>query len=309
MKKLLLILIFLFSASSANAAFTIFACEMEWAGLARDIVGNKAIVVSAAMPFQDISQVKIDNKITKDLRTADMVFCSGGGLDETWLQNALNASDNPVIAGDQDRLLFAYNYAKVRTAISSTYKNSSKKVFLRTHLNPYNILFIAKEFTRRVSTLNEVNAEFYKKSYEKYAARWEQLIATWEANAVPLKKSKAIIYDDSWVALINWLGITVVDKVELSGDKAQDQKRMEELLANIEQFPVDFIIVGANEDRNFAFKLGQKSKTNVVLLPFTVGGTANSGTLEQLFNSSIYLLLANCPKSSCFSSEDQSSSY
>jgi hypothetical protein len=74
---------------------------------------------------------------------------------------------------------------------------------------------------------------------------------------------------------------------------------LQELADKLTKDKVLAIIVGINENQDFTNKLGRLSKNNVVLLPFTVGGGTNSNSLQQVFITSINLLLNECRKNSC----------
>jgi zinc/manganese transport system substrate-binding protein len=304
MKKIFLIIVFCFLTTNANAAFTIFACEMEWATLAREIAGSKAVTISATAPLQDPSKVKISRDLIKNLSKADMVFCSGGGLEKDWLSDAITMSKNEVLK-EPDRVMFAYDYASVRPMVSSGDAMSERRAFSRVHLNPHNLIPIAAEFTRRISIFDKVHDYNYQKSNAQFEESWNKMIPIWEKMALPLQGQKVVVFDDSWKGLTNWLGLVVVDKVDLKKDAEKNKLRLQELADKISKDKVLAIIVGINEDQNFAMKLGKLSKTDVVLLPFTVGGGANSGSLQQMFITSVNLLLAHCPKNSCSAATKQ----
>lgn len=304
MKKIFLIISFCLLANTANAAFTVFACEMEWAVLAREILGNKGIAVSATSPLQDPAQIKISRDIVRNLSKADMVLCSGGELEKDWLGEAIKMSKNEVLAKEPERVMFAYDYASVRPIVSGEV-GSARKVFSRVHLNPHNMIPIAEEFTRRIAIFDKTHDDNYKKSYAEFEARWNKMIPIWEQMALPLQGQRVVVFDDSWKGLTDWLGLVVIEKVDLKVDGEKNKVRLQELADILSKSKVLAIIVGINEDQNFAMKLGKLSKTEVVLLPFTVGGGPNSGSLQQVFITSINLLLSKCPKNSCPAAEKQ----
>jgi zinc/manganese transport system substrate-binding protein len=299
MKKILLTLFLVSIATNARAEFQIFACEMEWASLAREITGKYAKVVSGSGSHDDAGSLSVTRDTIKNIRSADMIFCSGGGLDESWLQYGLGTGKNKMVAAEPERILFAYNYAVVRPEIKAADASFIRPVALRVHLNPNNILPIAAEFTRRISIFDKPRAAYYQKSYEQFVEKWQKLIPVWEGSALALKGKKVIVYDDSWKGLTSWLGLEVVGKIELKKGMLENNKKMAELIEVIKNNDVAVVILGHHEDKNFALKLSRLTKVRIMALPFTVGGVANSGNLSQMFSTTINLLSTTCPDGSC----------
>jgi zinc/manganese transport system substrate-binding protein len=302
MKKIFAICLFLIFSNPANARFTVFACESEWETLAREITGSKATIFVGALPRQDASNVKITSNLLRMLRKADMVFCSGGGLEEKWLTEAIIASKNESLAKSPESMFFAYDYAKVKPNIAPGDASLAHKAFPRVHLNPNNIVPIVEEFTRRASLLDQGHDYFYQKSYKRFATNWKKMTATWEEMALPLAGKKLAIFDDSWRGLADWLGLEVAYKVNLTKDVKENREIMTKIVAEMPQNKVDFIIVGIHEDQSFAFKFGKLTKTKVILLPLTAGEVLNAGNLQQLFMTAVRVFLDNCPKNSCSAS-------
>jgi len=286
MKKIFFFLAFFFSTQLAQAEVTIFACEPQWASLAREIVGPKAEVVTGTRANEDPSQTRVTTELGKLIRTATMVFCTGNGLEVAWLDSALNKSANLVVLTKPENLLFAYDYAITKT---SPY----------VHLNPHNILPIAAEFTRRIKIIDGLNAIYYQKSYENFASRWQKSVALWEAAAAPIRGQRIVVQNDNWSELTNWLGLEIAAKIPQQKTRLANNKLLEDVLRKLKDNPASVIIFSSAEDKTPALWLSEKANIRVALLPFTVGGAANSADLFQLFSTTINLLRADCSHVAC----------
>lgn len=280
-------------AVSAEAKITILTCEPEWQSLAHEIVGDKAEVFSVTLANQDPAKVSVSQGLAASFRRADMVFCAGGGLEDKWLKGAINKGDNLQVLTKQENLLLAADYALKKRAAGNNGAIS------RIHLNPYNIDKIAAEFTRRIKIIDAVNAGFYQKSYETFSTRWNESVRLWEIAAQPLKGMKVVVTDDAWLELTEWLGLEVVAKIEPEKSYIKNNQRLNEVARELKQTPVKVIIFAAYENKKPIMWLSQKTNTRLVLLPFTVGGAANSQNLFSMFATTINLLLADCSKVSC----------
>lgn len=287
MKKLFLTFAFFIFVQSAQAEVLIFACEPEWASLAREIVGNKARVILATKANEDPAAVRVTTDLLKLIRPADMVFCTGNGLEASWLDIALNKSGNLTVLTRPNNILFAYDYAVTKSSSS------------RIHLNPYNIASVAAEFTRRIKLIDGLNEIFYQKSYENFSERWQKAIVFWQSAAGPLKDMRVVVQNDNWQEMINWLGMKVAIKIEPQKTRLANNKVLSEALRTLKENPASAIIFANYEEKTSVMWLSEKSRTRLVLLPFTVGGAANSADLFQLFSTTINLLRADCTRVLC----------
>ena len=278
-----------FISTTAWAKISIYACEPEWASLAREIVGKKAEVLMGTSPLENPAKVRVSNNLLNVVRQADMMFCTGGGLESAWLTRAINEANNITLRTNPEALLLVYGSNDVE----------DKKILPRPHLNPNNILPIAAELTRRLKLLDGVNANFYQKSLDEFSKKWQTSMTLWQKAAIPLKGMRVVISDDSWLDLVKWLDLEVAAKIESEKSYIKNNQRLNEIATDLKANPAKAIIFDNYEDKKPILWLGEKTNTRVVLLPFTVGGSANSGDLYQLFATTINLLLADCKKSIC----------
>jgi zinc/manganese transport system substrate-binding protein len=147
--------------------------------------------------------------------------------------------------------------------------------------------------------LDAINSSFYQSSYEKFSVKWQSSIKMWEKAAEPLKGMRVVISDDSWLDLTRWLGLKIAAKIETKKSFIKNNQSLNEIVVELKNNPARAIIFANYEDKKAIFWLSEKTKTRVILLPFTVGGAANSSDLFSLFATTINLLLVDCSKSLC----------
>jgi len=288
MRISIFILLLLFNAQKALAEISIYACEPEWAALTREIVGRKAEVLLGTSPLENPTNVRVNNNLLNVVRRADLVFCTGGGLEAKWLKRAIEEGNNISARTNPNALLLVYGENIDR-----------QKIIPRPHLNPHNLLPIAAELTKRLKILDGLNEDFYQKSYEAFVVKWKKSIELWEKAAAPLKGMRVVINDDSWLELTKWLGLEVAAKIDTKKSYVENNSRLNEIVLSLKEKPAQAIIFANFENKKSAFWLSEKTKTRVILLPFTVGGTPNSANLFQFFATTINLLLVDCTKSLC----------
>ena len=80
-------------------ALEVFACEPEWGALAAELGGDKVTVFVATTGRQDPHQIQARPSLIAQLRSADLVVCTGAELEIGWmpvlLRQAANARVQP----------------------------------------------------------------------------------------------------------------------------------------------------------------------------------------------------------------------
>src|ERR1051326_7574702 len=87
--------------AQAHAAISIFACEPEWAALAREIGADKVSVYQATTALQDPHRIEARPSLIARMRSADLLICSGADLEVGWLPVLLQTSGNQKVQAGQ----------------------------------------------------------------------------------------------------------------------------------------------------------------------------------------------------------------
>ncbi len=304
MKKILFFLSLFFIATNAHARMTIMACEPEWAAMAREIVKDKADVVSATRAVQNpylevprnLAQIKMVVK-------ANMVICTGGGLEDKWLPDLLKRSSNLDIRSKK-AVLFASDYLAVKLNIV----DKDKRSMARPHLNPYNILKVAEEFNKRMQALDPLNQRFYQSSFEDFCKRFSNEITRLEKSAKALAGMKIIVLNDSWAYLVDWLKLNVVLNVEKEKNGRKTNSFLtRELAKKANDDGAQAIIYADFQVKDDLYAISKEGNIRVIFLPYTAGGMVNTYDLFKVFDSTLERLTIDCSKVSCTSIHNSTS--
>src|SRR5438477_356130 len=84
-----------------QAAVNIFACEPDWAALAREIGGDKVSVYQATTALQDPHRIEARPSLIARMRSADLLICSGADLEVGWLPVLQQTSGNQKVQAGQ----------------------------------------------------------------------------------------------------------------------------------------------------------------------------------------------------------------
>lgn len=295
MKKSLLLLpiLLLFFTVPVQAAVNIFACEPEWGALAQHIGTDKVKVHVATTAFQDVHHLNAKPSLIAAMRKADLVLCSGASLEIGWLPLLLErAGSKQVQPGGVGNLMASDHVKRIgeRDHIDRSMGDVHPEGNPHVHLNPHNLIIIAKELGGLLAQIDTEHAAFYQKQTNDFVTRWQFNIQRWEARATKLRGLNLVVHHDAWVYLSDWLGLNVVASLEPKPGIPPSISHLETVLTKAKISNVKAIIRAPHESKNASEWLAEKSGIPALMLPFTVGGSDKAQSLETLFEETLRLL-------------------
>lgn len=282
----------------STAALSIFACEPEWAVLAREVGGDLVEATSATTAMQDPHHIQARPSLIARMRKADLVICTGAGLETAWLPLLLRRANNPRVQSGQP------GYLEAATAVSlldrpQRLDRAEGDVHAQGNphiqMNPHNLTAVAKVLAQRLSTIDPDNASQYQINLDDFLSRWQSAIDQWEQAAVPLKGMTVVVQHRSWVYLNQWLGLVRVATIEPKPGVPPGSGDLARQVAQMKQQPADMIVRAAYQDDRSATWLSERTGIVAVELPFTVGGSEAAQDLFGLFDDTLRRLLEVTP--------------
>ena len=287
------VLVLIFSPGAF--AHRIVACEPEWAALAKELGGEMNTVYSATTGLQDPHHIEARPSLIAMVRNADLLICTGLGVEGGWLPILLTNSGNPKIQRGQPGYFEAGDYVQ-KLDVPTTLDRAQGDVHAlgNHHIqnDPYNILRIADALTKRLAEINPPNTAYYEARHKTFSARWNEAIKRWENQAAPLRGMGIVEHHKAWTYLCHWLGMREIATLEPKPGIEPTVAHLQEVLAILQRDPANVIIPAPYHDPRAANWLAEHTKIPVVVLPTTIGGTERAKDLFSLFDDTIQRLLA-----------------
>lgn len=277
----------------AKDKVNIFACEPEWASLAHEIGGDKVEAFAATSARQDPHHVRAKPSLIAAMRKADMVVCSGAGLEIGWLPILQEKAGNAGTMPSSDGYLLAASYVPVLekpTRLDRADGDVHPEGNPHVQLNPHNIGLVATELTKRLKAIDAENASIYQANYDSFARRWQESTKQWESEAASLRNVPVVVHHKSFIYLLDWLKMKEVGSLEPKPGIPPTTSHLEGLLQQLKAKPADVIIRTPYEPEDASQWLSEKTGVPAIVLPYTIDGDDKSGNLFALFDRSVNLL-------------------
>jgi zinc/manganese transport system substrate-binding protein len=291
----LLAIPFLMLAQPAHAALRIFACEPEWGALAQELGTNLVEVTVATTALQDPHQIQAKPSLIARARNADLVVCTGAELEIGWLPLLLQQSGNAKVqAGQPGNFAAADAVRKLDVPGQLDRAQGDVHAAGNPHIqtDPRNIALVAAALGARLQQVDPAHATQYAKAQADFAARWQQAIARWTAQAAPLKGVPVVSQHKAFAYLYDWLGLKEVAVLEPKPGVEPTASHLQGVLATLKASPARMVLYAAYQDPRPSEWLAKNAGVAVVKIPFSVGGSDGAKDLFGLFDDTVARLLA-----------------
>lgn len=295
MKRLFIAILLLAPAfSPAQAGLRIFACEPEWAALARELTPPDTRIDIATTALQDVHHIQARPSLISKLRRADLLVCTGAGLEIGWLPLLVRQSGNAKVqAGSPGHFEAAMQVERLETGVVLDRAQGDIHPQGNPHvqLDPRRIALIARALSERLAEIDPKHGADYQARYAAFDARWQAAIARWSREAAPLKGARIVTHHNTWLYLFDWLGIEPAGTLEPKPGLPPTPAHLATLKAELSRRPARMIIYAPYINGKAAHWLSENTGIPAHKLPHTVGGTKAAKDLFSLFDTLIEQLL------------------
>lgn len=277
----------------AEESIRVFACEPEWAALASEVGGERVRVFSATTAQQDPHYVRAKPSMLSRIRKADLLVCSGASLEIGWLPLLLQRGSANIQRNKPGHLLAADVVPTLNKpdGLDRSMGDIHAEGNPHVHLNPYNILIVAEEISKRLGVIDVREKSFYQKRYSQFEARWRESIPTWERKARSIRSKVIVPHHKNFTYLFDWLGIEAIVALEDKPGIPPKTSHLKELIQMFRESRPYLIVRAPHDPPRASLWLSGKIGVPERVLPYTVGGDVHSKDLFSLYDRTIEILV------------------
>lgn len=283
------------TSAPAQAALRVFACEPEWGALASEIGGQNVEVYVATSAHQDPHHVDARPSLVAQLRKADLVVCTGAGLETGWLPVLLARSANPAL---KDERLFMAAEKVQRVGAQAQVDRSKGDVHAEgnphVHLDPRRMVAIGNALAQALSRIDGAHAADYRASAVRFASDMNSAIAGWEQTAAGVRGKAVIVYHDAWPYLLEWLQLEQVATLEPLPGVPPGAQHLAKVAQIAQARNAWGVLHTTYDDVRAVRQVAQQGRTCALELPYTVGGAPGTATLRAFYDVIVKRIAQGC---------------
>ena len=277
----------------AHAGLRAFACEPEWKALLDDLGDGEVETYAATTAQQDPHHVEARPGLMAKMRRADLVVCTGAGLESGWLPMVLRQSGNARVqpgGSGYFEAASAVTLLDVPVRVDRAEGDVHPEGNPHLHLDARNIAPVARALSARLAQLDPPHAGRYVAKQADFERRWQAALTRWTQQAAPLRGMPVVWHHRNGIYLAHWLGLKEAGVLEPKPGLPPSAGHLSALLASLQRAPARAVLRAAYEDGRPDAWLSERAKIPAVVLPYTVGAEGTKD-LFMLFDSTIARLL------------------
>ena len=281
----------------AQAKLQLFTCEPEWAELARELGGEHIDVFSATTARQDVHHIQARPSLIAKLRRADLLVCSGAGLEAGWLPVLLRRANNPrVLPGQPGHLDMSrhVDMMDARASVDRAEGDVHPEGNPHFQLDPRHYERLARVLAERMALLDPDRAGDYNQAATAFNRHWEARLEEWQTQAAPLRGASVVAHHLDWAYLFDWLGIEQVATLEPKPGVPPSTGHLSQVLDTLQSRPAACVLRTVYQPGKPSAWLAGRAAINATVIPHTVGVDETVPTLPALFDGIVTHLLEHC---------------
>jgi zinc/manganese transport system substrate-binding protein len=292
LKNMFFVLPFLLLSSSATA-LNLFACEPEWAALARQLA-PEADIYTATTALQDPHHIEARPSLIVKARRADLVVCTGAELEQAWLPVVLRESGNGKVQPGSTGYLEAASVVRMLEVPSRLDRGEGD---VHAYGNPHiqtdarNFLPVAAALAQRLAQLDTARAADYIRRHAVFERDWRAALDRWEQQAAPLQGVAVVVQHKGFPYLSDWLGLNEVAVLEPKPGLEPSAAYLLQVQEALRRQPAKMVLRAAYQNGRPSEWIAQRARIPAIELPYTVGGSAKAQDLYGLFDDTLARLL------------------
>ena len=287
---------FLLLVGIVDAVGTVDAAQLEvvtttqdLAAIARAVGGDAVAVRSIARGYWDPHYVEAKPSYMRHLNRADLLIYNGLELEIGWLPLLIQGSRNRrVMPGSPGSLDASEGLPILEVPVGQVDRSMGD---IHPQGNPHYTLdprhgkAIAAAIRERFKSLAPEQGQTFEANCDTFQLRLSERIEVWERAARSLRGRKIVAFHKQWEYLADWLGLEIVDYVEVKPGIPPSPRHISRLVELIERENI-VLLLGANfGDTRAAEKVAERAGIRLLTLPASVDGEEGIVSYEDLFEA------------------------
>jgi len=256
----------------ARAVINIFACEPEWAALASTLVPD-ARITSATTALQDPHYIEARPGLIAAVRNADLVLCTGAGLEAGWLPVLLQKSANAAVQSGASGLFFAAeqvtlhkSHSHVDRSLGDVHAEGDPHI----QLDPDRVAMVMAALAQRLRQLLPGQAPAIQMRHLRWRVQWNIARAHWQEQKQQLAGMQVVIQHSSFSYLLRWLGVAMELDLEPKPGLPPSAAHLNRILNSPELGSARVILITPYQNTRPAEWLAQRTGLELAVMPATV---------------------------------------
>jgi zinc/manganese transport system substrate-binding protein len=224
------------------------------------------------------------------LRRADLLIINGAQLEIGWLPPILKQANNGDVQPGEKGFLDLSSCIRlidVPTSVSREQGDVHPEGNPHFHLDPDNVLLIAKVITDKLCEIDPDSKPAYQVNYTEFEKTWEKKTKEWEKKMEPLRGAKVIEYHKNYDYFLRRFGLIIAATIEPLPGIPPTSKHIGEVERLIEHDNIQCILQDVYNPKDASEYLSKKLGVKMIIFPHDIGAVKEIEGIISLFDEMV----------------------
>lgn len=281
------LLFLMLTLASVYASLNVQTTYTSLGEIAKKVGGDKVRVNVLANAHYDPHFIVPKPSLISKLRRADVLIINGAGLELGWLPPLLKGAHNGKIRPGAKGFIDVSNAIKLQdipATVSRAFGDVHSQGNPHYMLDPYSVIPAAKFIASKLSTVDEDNAEYYRKNLQKFVNTWRRYLKNLDTKMRLCKEKNVVQYHELFNYFLNRYQYKSYGNIEPLPGVSPSSKHTLALINTIKSKKVNMILQDVYHNQKTAKFIAKKTGTKFVVLPHDVGAVDKADNLENFYN-------------------------
>ncbi|EDZ63226.1 ABC transporter, periplasmic substrate binding protein [Sulfurimonas gotlandica GD1] len=221
------------------------------------------------------------------MRNADALIMNGGQLEIGWLPALLRRAGNPKTNVGSNSFLNLSHHVELINKPSSVDRANGDihpDGNPHFHLDPQNIIVLAKTIQKFLISLDSEHADVYNKNYEQFSASWKENMKVWQEKMANKKGMKVIQFHNNLAYFNKAYSLNNIGTIEPLPGIPPSSRHIIDTIKLINDEKPCCVLHDVYHSTKTAEFIREKTGIKIVLMPHDIGALDNIEDLTSLFD-------------------------
>lgn len=285
MKKILLSVLF---ASAVFANIQVDTTYSTLGAITKKVGGDNVDVVVLASSKYDPHFIVPKPSLLAKLRNADLLIINGGGLEIGWLPPLIKSANNGNIQAGAKGFLDISHFLTLidkPTSVSRGFGDIHAEGNPHYITDPHLVPTIAKVIAKKLSIIDETNADKYSANLDKFLKEWDLYLKGLDAKMLTCKDKKVIQYHELFNYFLREYGYKSYGNIEPLPGISPSSKHTLEIIETMDKNGVKTIMQDVYHEKKTAQFIASKTGARVAVIPHDLNAVKSADTLENFYDT------------------------
>ncbi len=292
---MLLVIINLVVSPEVEAKLRVVTTLPDFASIAGELGGDRVTADSLIRGTQDPHFVDARPSLILGLSRADLLIRIGMELEDGWLPVLLNQSRNGALTMGKTGYLDASNLIEPMGRVANPDRSMGdvhSQGNPHYYTSPRELFAVAEEIYNRLTILDPDGFDYYSQRWAEFSKKYQLKTKEWQNKVQSLKGTNVIVYDESWIYLVDWIGFKQAGALEPVPGVPPSPAHIAGLLNGVKTKDIKFVFQEIYHPNNLSRIFAKKAGARLLVLPSMVGAEPGIKSIWDKFDRIVELLTA-----------------